>query len=59
MFPYSEINIGDWFRINSFRNSWVVVNKNDEEKMIQVKMIPEGNLPDHLNKEIRINNNGN
>ena len=48
MRPYTDIKINDVYK-TSTGSEWAVINKNDDEKMIQVCMLSIS-LPAHLNK---------
>lgn len=48
MRPFSDINIGDVYKQPFGQLEWVVLNKNKEEKMIEIVSL--SNLPSNLNK---------
>jgi hypothetical protein len=53
MRPFSNINIGDIYSNGFGLNEWTVINKNTEEKMIEILMIPSSsNFPANLNRSI-------
>lgn len=45
MRPYKDINIGDIYQRYSWGNEYVVLNKDDDEKMVEIQAIDnKGNL---------------